>query len=281
VLFAAWSNCDAGFVLGWSVLAVCGVFVRRTQFWLAAAASVLASGLNPNGFHLAAVAVWPLAPVVALPAGWLPKHTPLSSKWNWAIAAILLAAIALPVSQQRAFQFSSGEIARPTGAAKFLLAHPVEGPVFHTADQGGYLAWYLGPQISVHAPQLSDAQTIVLTAFDYPSGSPHYLIAELADPNQTQWKLAFQDAQGMVFLRQPPPGVRPLPNSAAIPSMEAQCAAHVLNVPGEPLCARELCKMFEHLGNLDRARFWLSYYLEHKKRPDPDAEVEYQRLTRR
>ena len=135
-----------------------------------------------------------------------------------------------------------------------------------------------------NALQLLDqygVQTIVMTGYEYFTGSPHFLIAVLADPRQTEWKLVYQDAQGMVFMRQPPPGVQALPNIAALTSMQAQCAAHINLVPDEPLCARETCKLYEHLGNLDQARAWMAYYLEHKKQPDPEAETEYQRLTRR
>jgi hypothetical protein len=236
----------------------------------------------------------------------------LAAKWELAIAAAIVALIALPAWQKRAFQFSAWEAVRPAGAANFLLAHHVTGPIFNTYEQGGYLIWKLWPAMRVFVDgralnenvfkdyrritynivspgeknvfQLLDqygVQTIVITGYEYFTGAPHLLIAVLADPKQTQWKLVYQDGQGMVFMREPPPGVRPLPNIAALTSMEAQCAAHIGLVPNEPLCARETCKLYEHLGNFDRARQWMAYYLEKKTEPDPGAEVEYQRLTRK
>ncbi len=233
----------------------------------------------------------------------------LPAKWEIAIAVLLLAAIALPASQKRSFQFFAQEATRPQGAVRFLQSHHVSGTLFNTYEQGGYLMWKLWPNMrvfvdgralnetvfkdyrriaySIVAPngptvfQLLDqygVQTILITGYEYFTGSPHFLIAVLADPKQTQWKLVFQDSQAMVFMRQPPAGVQPLPNIAALASMQAQCAAHIAIVPEEPLCARETCKLYEHLGNLDQARAWMAYYLEHKKEPDPEAETEYQRL---
>ena len=325
LLFAVWANCDGAFFLGWVVLGAYCVesLVSRKAgriLWIVTGISVLASGLNPNGFHAMALDR-PLAPLIALClavagpiliAAFLPwKLKQLPARWELAVIALILAAIALPVWQKRALQFYASESTRPLGAVRFLLAHHVSGPLFNTYDQGGYLTWYLWPQLRVFvdgrglnetvfqdyrriaysiAPpglknvfQLLDqygVQTILITGYDYSSGIPHFLIAMLADPQQTQWKLVFQDAKGMVFMRQPPPGVRALPNIAALTSMEAQCAAHIALVPGQPLCARETCKMYEHLGNFNRARTWLAYYLEHKKEPDPGAETEYQRLSR-
>lgn len=382
-LFVVWANCHGGFFMGWLVLGAYCVEAlahgrRDWQLWLATAASVLASGLNPNGFRVFGTLlayresymqsllaewrhtpVWPLSPfVVVAAAAWvflilgrsksrqadwlllaaftvagfyafrnvvymaivgpvaiaayLPWKPRVPRKWELAVAAAILAAIALPVWGKRAFQFSAAESVRPWGAANFLLAHHVSGPIFNTYEQGGYLMWRLAPQMRVFVDgralnetvfkdyrritynivppgeknvlQLLDQYgvgTIVITGYEYFTGAPHFLIPMLADPRQTQWKLVFQDGQGMVFMRQPPAGVNPLPNLAALTSMEAQCAAHIGLVPGEPLCARETCKLYEHMGNLDRARQWMAYYLEKKQEPDPEAEVEYQRLTHR
>ncbi|SPE35687.1 conserved membrane hypothetical protein [Candidatus Sulfopaludibacter sp. SbA3] len=320
LLFLIWANCDDGFWLGWIALAFCCVEARRRQMWIVAALSVLACGINPNGFYWSALPLWPAAPLVALAAGYIRSLTVaariraarVSKRFlQWALAAAIMAVAALPVWQKRAFQFSAWEATRPLGAVKFLTAHHTGGLLFNTEEDGGYLMWHLWPRARVFADgrrlnravlqdyrrilysrvtpgeknvfQLLDqygVQAIVTTAYDYPTGSPHFLIAMLADPNQTQWKLVYQDGQAMVFLRQAPPGVKALPNIAALSSMEAQCAAHIRLVPGEPLCARETCKIYEHLGNVLRARFWMAYYLEHKKAPDPAAETEYQRLIR-
>ncbi len=384
LLFLVWANCHGGFFIGWVVLGAYCVeaLVRRRKelpLFLASGASVLVSGLNPNGFHVFTTLlayrqsymqsmlaewhrtpVWPLSPFIVLAvlsiaalimaggrarladwilvplfvlaglyafrnvvylsivgpvaiAAYFPwKFGRPAPKWDWAIAAILLVAIALPFSARRAFQFSANETTRPRGAVRFLQAHHVTGTLFNTYEQGGYLMWELWPQMKVFVDgralneavfrdyrriaysitgpgeknvfQLLDqygVQTILITGYEYFSGGPHFLIPVLADPKQTDWKLVFQDGQGMVFMRRPPAGVQPLPNIAALSSMEAQCAAHINLVPDEPLCARETCKMYEHLGNFLQARAWMAYYLEHKKQADPEAEAEYQKLTMR
>jgi hypothetical protein len=79
-------------------------------------------------------------------------------------------------------------------------------------------------------------------------------------------------------MRRPPAGLQPLNNQEALTAMEQECAAHIDAVPSEPLCARETCKLYEHMGNMERARSWMAYYLSRKVVPDPDAEAEYQRL---
>ncbi len=278
--------------------------VRVVDWLLYAAFTVAGFYAFRNVLYMAIV-----APVLL--AAYAPsKPRRLAPKWEWAVAALLLAAIALPAAQQRAFRFSAWDATRPEGAVRFLVAHHVTGTLFNTYEQGGYLMWRLWPQMkvfvdgralnervfrdyrriaySITAPgeknvfQLLDqygVETIVINGYEYFTGAPHFLIAVLADPKQTDWKLVFQDAQGMVFMRRPPAGVAPLPNIAALASMQAQCAAHISLVPDEPLCARETCKLYEHLGNFDQARAWMAYYLEHKKQPDPEAETEYQRLT--
>ena len=246
--------------------------------------------------------------VIAACLPWKPGR--LAPKWEWVAAAVILGAIALPASQDRSFRLSGYEATRPAGAVRFLQAHHVSGTLFNTYEQGGYLMWRLWPQMkvfvdgralneavfkdyrritySITAPgqktpfQLLDqygVDTILITGYEYFTGSPHFLIAILADPKQTDWKLVFQDSQAMIFMRHPPPGVQPLPNIAALASMQAQCAAHIALVPAEPLCARETCKLYEHLGDLNQARAWMAYYLEHKKEPDPEAETEFQRLN--
>ncbi|HWC97206.1 MAG TPA: hypothetical protein VG456_10660 [Candidatus Sulfopaludibacter sp.] len=295
---------DQPAILTFLLVAGAVVLVARRLWWALAPLAVFGWW---SGLRYADVPLWTLSPILAYGLAWLPwkVKAPLAARWNWALTILILAAVALPVWQHRAFGFSAWDATRPAGAVRFLEAHHVAGPIFNTLDQGGYLVWQFGPErrVFVDGRRLNQAvvrdayriangvtalplldqygvQAILIQAFDYPTGSPRFLIATLADPNQTQWKLVYQDGEAMVFLRQVPPGVRALPNTAALSSMEAQCAAHIRMVPGEPLCARETCKMYEHLGNLDRARFWLAYYLQHKKQPDPEAEVEYQRLLR-
>ena len=241
--------------------------------------------------------------VIAANFPWKVRETPA---WMEFSAAILVGCmIALPVQAKRSFQFSAFETVRPAGAATFLLNHHITGRLFNTYEQGGYLIWRLWPQNRVFvdgralneqafrdyreitygsqsgALRLLDqygADVILVNSYEYFTGAVHLLVPELADPRQTAWKLVYRDDEGMVFLRNVPPGTPVLNNTEALNAMEAQCAAHVDAVPEEPVCARETCKLFEHLGNLERARYWMGYYLAHKTQPDPEAEAEYQRL---
>ena len=64
-MFVIWSNCHSGYFLGWVVLALFWPAKSRPQaglpaprFWPVALASVLASGLNPNGFLALPVLRW-------------------------------------------------------------------------------------------------------------------------------------------------------------------------------------------------------------------------------
>lgn len=54
-LFLFWANCHGGVVLGWAALGAYCAEARDRKLWIAAAASILVSGLNPNGFRVADV----------------------------------------------------------------------------------------------------------------------------------------------------------------------------------------------------------------------------------
>ena len=52
-LFLIWANCHSGYFLGWIVLAAwCAQSRRDRGLWIASGLSVLASGINPNGFQV-------------------------------------------------------------------------------------------------------------------------------------------------------------------------------------------------------------------------------------
>ena len=57
-LFLIWANCHGGFIMGWVVLAcyAAEAWIRpsaaKRQLWMVTTVSVLASGLNPNGFRV-------------------------------------------------------------------------------------------------------------------------------------------------------------------------------------------------------------------------------------
>jgi hypothetical protein len=116
-------------------------------------------------------------------------------------------------------------------------------------------------------------QVIVMDGFEFASGEPYLLPAALSDPSQKEWKLVYQDAQTVVFMRHPPMGVHPLNSLYALSSMEVQCAEHIQHLPGQPRCARGLGDLFSRIGDAPRARRWMAFYLEHRTEPDPEADT--------
>ena len=103
-------------------------------------------------------------------------------------------------------------------------------------------------------------QVLVLQGFEYWRGTVYMLSAALTDPNQTKWKLVYQDKTAMIFMRQPPPGVTPLNLDEVFTSLEAQCSDHVLHEPGKPGCTLGLADLYTRLGQADRAAAWRSAY---------------------
>ncbi len=68
-LFVIWSNCHGGYVIGWAALAAYSADALLARFrgsriegdrrlWVISGLSILASGLNPNGFHVIPVLLY-------------------------------------------------------------------------------------------------------------------------------------------------------------------------------------------------------------------------------
>jgi hypothetical protein len=385
-MFAVWANLHGGFFLGWAPLgAYCAeaLFLRwrgrpvadERRLWLVSAASILASGLNLNGFRAATIlstyqnsalqmslwewqhtALWPpeafgvvlfaaaaalvwarskarvadwllflafaaagigvvrnvilmglIGPIVI--ASYIPWKRAVPVLAEFLVAVLVLAGAGAQIARGSAFQFHAAEWRYPAGAADFLLAHNVSGPMFNTYEYGGYLIWRLWPHERVFidgralnesvfldyrrmvgnadstggksADELLDrygVQVIVMDGFEFTSGETYLLPAALSDPSQKEWKLVYQDAQAVVFMRHPPPGVAPLNSLDALTSMESQCAEHIQHLPGQPLCARGLGQLFARIGDTPRARRWMVFYMEHRVEPDPEADDFYRRL---
>ena len=116
---------------------------------------------------------------------------------------------------------------------KFLKDHNVSAPMFNIYEWGGYLMWDAWPlqKTFVDGRALNESvfqdymkiaynyrdaqplldkygvQVLLLQGFEYWRGTVYMLSAALSDPNQTKWKLVYQDKTAMIFMRQPPPGV--------------------------------------------------------------------------
>ena len=176
--------------------------------------------------------------------------------------------------------------------------------MFNNYENGGYLVWRLWPMqrdfidprgLSEEAYQdyrhillNTDADgkrgaekllakygigMIVVDGFDYLSGQVYPLVMELVSSSQSDWKLVYADAKGVILMRQPPPGVQPLETATALmPSLEAQCELHIRYDRGRPHCARGLAELYSVLGDSTQARRWIASYLEHRTGPEPEAE---------
>jgi hypothetical protein len=225
-------------------------------------------------------------------------------------ASLLLVGGAIAFSGGIFFQLRAAEWRYPRGAADFLLAHHVTGPIFNTYEYGGYLIWRLWPQQRVfidgrslseslfrdygrilynvdeaggkNAQQLLEqygVETIVMNTFEYSQGLVYRLAPALSDPRQTDWKLVYDDPTAIVLMRHPPSGVAPLDSLRVLTHMEAECALHLQREPRMTLCARALGQVFTRVGDMARARQWLGVYLQHPHRVDPQAEEAYRRLA--
>ncbi|HEY1337628.1 MAG TPA: hypothetical protein VGF59_08970 [Bryobacteraceae bacterium] len=234
--------------------------------------------------------------------------------WRWsglAVPAAAAVALAIGVARGDFFQLRAAEWKYPSGAADFLLTHHVAEPIFNTYEFGGYLIWRLWPEDRVFidgralseslfmdyirilynhdgsdgqasAAQLLDrygVQAIVMNGFEYNNGLSYTLAPALADPSQTAWKLVYQDAQSMVFMRKPPVSVEPLPSLRVLDGLEAQCDLHIQHEPQLPRCARALGQIFAKIGDYPRARRWIGVYLDHPHDPDPQAEEAYRKMS--
>jgi hypothetical protein len=252
------------------------------------------------------LAFW--API--LMAGYLPAwKRSLPAAAEFAVAALVACGIVVGVARGDFFQFRAAEWRYPSGAAAFLAAHKVSGPMFNTYEYGGYLIWRLWPleRVFVDGRALNESvfmdytrilynhdesggksaqelleqygiQVIVMNGFEYTSGALYLLAPSLGDPRQTEWKLVYQDPQAVVFMRNPPAGVQPLDSLAVFDHLEAECGLQIDHQPEFPRCARSLGQAFSTIGMYDRARRWLGIYLDHHKGPDPQAQQAYGKL---
>ena len=377
-LFAVWANLHGGFFMGWVVL---GCYCAESLYlhwrgkrrpderrlWLVTAASIAASGLNPNGFRFLEVLIeyrnspmqsqlfewqhtrfwepswysavlWAGAAVLlwahkkVRPVDWLlfglfaaasidaARNVTLMAligpvviatyaggkiarraAAEWAVAALLLAALAAEIGFRQAFELRPEMWQYPAGASDFLLAHHVHGRIFNTYEQGGYLIWRLWPEqhVFVDGRALNEGvyfdarriafnadatggpsgeellrrygiDVIVMNCFQGNTGEIYLLPAALADPAQKEWKLVYRDAQAVVFMRHPADGVPVLNSLEALDSMGEQCTNFLVHTPWQPRCARSLGLLLAQIGDANGALRWLGEYRQYVT---GDAEV--------
>lgn len=100
-------------------------------------------------------------------------------------------------------------------------------------------------------------QVIVMSGFDL-LGHVFNLSVALADPKQTDWKLVYRDDEVVIFMRRPPPEVRPLNSLEVFNSLEMQCELLDQHHAGG-ICARSLGYL--KIGVREQAQFWLGKHL--------------------
>jgi hypothetical protein len=214
----------------------------------------------------------------------LPKWAPLA-----AIAGLAVS-LAAGAATGRVFQLRASEELQPKGAAAFLRQHSLPAPLLNTYADGGYLIWSLYPRyrtfidgrsLNEHVfhdyrilfgatgPGAIEArrqtfqkygiQTIVTEAYQT-DGSLYPLLADLSDPNQTEWLLLFEDERALVFSRKAPAGVAPLPLSRVESHFENECSLLLRADSSTALCARSAGLYFFARGDAPRARKWLAEY---------------------
>ncbi|HJT86194.1 MAG TPA: hypothetical protein VJ732_00015, partial [Bryobacteraceae bacterium] len=248
-----------------------------------------------------------VAPIII--ASYLPWRPRVPVWANYGVAVLVLAGLGTGVARASFFQLRAAEWKFPKGAADFLAAHHVTGPMFNSYEYGGYLIWRLWPQERVFidgralseslfldytrilynhdesggksAQELLDqygVDVIVSNAFEYASGTLYLLVPSLADPQQTKWKLVYSGPEAAVFMRHPPAGVEPIDSMKVFDHLEEECETHIEHEPDFPRCARSLGQVFYRGGDFARARRWIGVYLSHPHEPDPEAERTFQQL---
>ena len=228
----------------------------------------------------------------------IASYWPWKRTWPGLAAAALIAFFLLTPLRAGILQFRPALWKYPAGAADFVLAHKLPGPVYNTYEWGGYLIWRLWPryQVFIDGRALSEnvfkdyasilydhpdpgrptpqqlldkygVNTVIMGGFEYTTGNLYKQAVHLG------WTLVYHDETALVFTRGPASG-------DATASIETECAAHIERDPQLPRCARKLGEYFSQLHDFQRARQWVGIYLSHVPAgADPEAEEAFRRLA--
>jgi hypothetical protein len=239
-----------------------------------------------------------LAPILI--AAYFPWKRKLPAPAYAATAVLLAAGLAYGGARGAFFQLRAAEWRFPSGAATFLTEQHVTAPIFNTYEDGGYLIWR-GQRVFIDGRALSESVfqdyrtilgappnelarakllakygvgAVVMNVFEYNAGTLYPLVLALPD-----WKLVYEDAQALVFLRDVPPGMPVLDPSRVLDHLEAECRLHIEHEPDLPGCARTLGDYFMRAGDRVRARRALELYLQHPYPGDTEARRAYMQLS--
>ncbi len=298
-----WGEPRAYFLLLYGALLVLVLAARRVRIsdWLLFAGFAAASLTAYRNEPLIGI----LAPILI--AAYFSWKRALPRVAAYAATAAVAAGLIWGIASGAFFQFRAAEWRFPAGAASFLRAHAITGPLFNTYEYGGYLIWR-GLPVFIDGRALSESVfndyrmilgtppgdprrdemlrrwnvgVIAINAFEYNSGVLYPLALALAQPGQSEWKLVYDDAQAMVFLRDVPPGMAVLDKSRIFDHLDAECSLHVERDPAFSLCARTLGEFYMHMGDAARARRAFAIYLAHPYDDDPKPRREYMQLLQR
>ncbi len=219
------------------------------------------------------------------------------------LLALVVALLAWRSAQAKLFHLRAAEWKFPKAAAHLLAEASPERKLFNTYEYGGYLMWAVGPERKVFIdgralnesvygdyrtilygaegdPGASDrllgqyaVDIVVMNGFEYVSGVVYPLILRLGDPGNHDWRLAHQDAQAVVFVRQGSGALegRELAKSGVTEHLEASCRLSVEHDRELSRCARTLGYLYLQAGDAARARAALELYLASWPYGDPQA----------
>ena len=238
-------------------------------------------------------------------ATYAPKRAVPARYFAMAATLVLSVATVWQTARGNFFQLRAAEWAYPGGAVDFLREHRIDARLFNTYEYGGYLIWR-GQPVFIDGRALSEAVfqdyrqilgappadpsrgqlldrygvgAIAANGFEYNSGVLYPLVLALAQPAGDAWKLVYQDAGAMVFLRDVPQGMPMLDKHAMADHLEAECRTHIEHAPEFSLCARTLADLSMRAKDNTRAKRMLELYLAHPYADDPEARRAYQSLT--
>ncbi len=264
-----------------------------------------------------------LAPVLLAAYGWpalaarLPRLPPLGAAAG-ASAVVLSTALLGGWWQGDLFQLRAAEWRFPRQAAEFLQKNQVKARMFNSYEYGGYLMWALWPPMqtfidgralnesvyrdyqAVLYPSGANAADsrrqreqildrygvgiVVMNGFEYVSGVIYPVVLALADPNNQDWSLIYEDGKAVIFARNTEPNrdliaANRLEKSRILDHLESSCQAYIEHDPELPNCARSLGLLLLRVGQRARARAALSLYLENIPYRDPEAEQAFRQAA--
>jgi tetratricopeptide (TPR) repeat protein len=206
---------------------------------------------------------------------------------------------ALDAGNTLAFRVATWQL--PDGAASFIQSRQLEGHLFNTYEDGGYLIWRLWPghRVFIDGRGLSEQafadyrrvlydetngvvtsqlldryqiDLVLIEGFDYLSGQ----IYPIAANPPKKWAVVYADDKSVLLMRNATPVVD---QPALLRSLDAQCADHLRHDPSRSRCAFGLAELYAARDMPDSAREWILHYLALQHSPDPEAQQMYNSLA--